>query len=773
MLVKNKKIQGEEQNWCLVLNPLRSELDKKKLAVKITQVFSLSSEETSDLMANTPIILLDNLTREIASKLKEYFFSTGADMLLTNDTLQKRKCYRTVWPEAPNLSFLLSWRSFGEKNIPSTPALGMDDSMEEMRAFLSEKELPQESRAVSQDSFPGKERNRLLEEVERWRKECLSSQEESRRLKEEIEKGKSKMVPAQDYIPAAEFEQQLKEKDKEIKELRLLYSNAQEKNEMLKEEFRESRTLYEDKLSFTIRENEQWKKKIQELNAALQNFQQNLQKEKQVAAELSARKEVEIKRLKEDYEDSGRLLRESLTRAMTDLEQTKHQARQALEKARILETAKETLEEKINEQAEQLLQAGEKSQGLVRQEQEFEDRLNHEKSLREKVENRKTELEQNEQRLTYELETVSEEARRREARELDLEKEIKELQLLYSNAQKKNEMLKEEYRQSRALYEEKLEFIIRENDQGKSKIQELNASLQNFQQALQKEKQATAEFSSRKEMEIKRLKEDYENSSFLLRESLSRSMAEIEQAKHPVRQALEKVRILETAKETLEEKINELTKQLLQAGEKFQALVRQGQEFEGRLNHEKSLREKVEKRKAELEQNEQRLTRELETVSEEAQRRETRELGLEKEMAQIHTACENQEKIIQEHRELLETRDRELESLRHRLRDAQQHWEQREAVQRRTHLANQLVEKENQLKKMVQDQEKIENEIRAREESMRKVLAEQETLEKEIIEAKQSQRHLTEQAKRDRTVKLKTIGIKDPIELETAPQEAE
>ncbi len=553
MLVRNKKIQGEEQNWCLILNPLRSEIDKKRLAVKIAQVFSLSPEETSDLVANTPIILLDNLTREIASKLKEYFHPTGADMLLTNDTLQKRKCYRTVWPESPNLSFLIDRRLFEEKNNPG-PALGTENPVEEMR-------LP----AFSQNSFPDKERSRLLEEAESWKKECLSSQEESRRLKEEIEKKMSKMVPAQDYVPAAEFEQQLREKDKEIKELRLLYSNAQEKNEMLKEEFRESRTLYEEKLSFVIRENEQWKKKIQELNTALQNFQQTLQKEKQVAAELSARKEVEIKRLNEDYENSSRLLRESLTRAMADLEQTKHQARQALERARILETAKENLEEKINEQTDQLAQTGEKSQAFARQVQELEVRLLQGKNIREKAESRIAEMEQNLQSLKLEMETASEEIRRKESRELDLEKEV----------------------------------------------------------------------------------------------------------------------------------------------------------------------------------------------------------------IQMHTACEDQQKTIQGHRELLESRERELESLRRQLRDVHQHWEQREAVQRRTQIANQLGEKENLLKKMVQDQERIENEIRSREEAMRKILAEQETLEKEIIEAKQAQRHLAEQAKRDRTVKIKPFVNKDPSELETAPQEAE
>ena len=109
MLLGNKKKQGEEQNWCIVLNPLRNEIDKKRVARAISDVFSLSTEEAVDLVSNTPIILLDNLTRNVAAKVKEYFRSAGAEIVLTNDIFYKRKCYRTVWPEPPNLSFLHNW----------------------------------------------------------------------------------------------------------------------------------------------------------------------------------------------------------------------------------------------------------------------------------------------------------------------------------------------------------------------------------------------------------------------------------------------------------------------------------------------------------------------------------------------------------------------------------------------------------------------------------------------------------------------------------------
>src|SRR5687767_8826326 len=99
MLLRNRKTQKDEQNWCIILSPLRNEIDKKKVSQKITEVFSLTPDEATDLVANTPIILLDNLSHSIATKLRDFFKTAGADLVLTNDVFQKRKCYRTVWPE--------------------------------------------------------------------------------------------------------------------------------------------------------------------------------------------------------------------------------------------------------------------------------------------------------------------------------------------------------------------------------------------------------------------------------------------------------------------------------------------------------------------------------------------------------------------------------------------------------------------------------------------------------------------------------------------------
>ena len=103
----------------------------------------------------------------------------------------------------------------------------------------------------------------------------------------------------------------------------------------------------------------------------------------------------------------------------------------------------------------------------------------------------------------------------------------------------------------------------------------------------------------------------------------------------------------------------------------------------------------------------------------------------------------------------LEVRERELEFARRQLRDMTAQMEQRESIQKKTQLVNQLVEKEGRLKNLVKEQERMETEIREREEAMRRILTEQEAIEKEIIEGKQAQRHLLEQSKKERFPRVK------------------
>ena len=101
-MLLGKKTNNERLNdWCVILNPIESELNKAEAVEKIVEIFPISIEEASQLVERTPIILLENISYEKAKQIKDFFISINAEILLTNDEFLRRKCYRTVWPSDP------------------------------------------------------------------------------------------------------------------------------------------------------------------------------------------------------------------------------------------------------------------------------------------------------------------------------------------------------------------------------------------------------------------------------------------------------------------------------------------------------------------------------------------------------------------------------------------------------------------------------------------------------------------------------------------------
>ena len=91
----------------------------------------------------------------------------------------------------------------------------------------------------------------------------------------------------------------------------------------------------------------------------------------------------------------------------------------------------------------------------------------------------------------------------------------------------------------------------------------------------------------------------------------------------------------------------------------------------------------------------------------------------------------------------------DLENARKQIDELHAELDQREVVQKKAQIHEQLAAREMRLKYVVKHQEKIESEIREREEEMRRLLEEQETIEREMIEAKQVHRNLAEKSKRE------------------------
>ncbi|GEM_PF-1465417 len=106
MITHKKSPLEADKSWSLILAPVRGELAKSQTTDKLSQFFSISEEESSQLVESAPVILLEDMPYETAQKAKHYLDESGVEIILTNNPLQKRKCFKTVWPEEPRLNFV-------------------------------------------------------------------------------------------------------------------------------------------------------------------------------------------------------------------------------------------------------------------------------------------------------------------------------------------------------------------------------------------------------------------------------------------------------------------------------------------------------------------------------------------------------------------------------------------------------------------------------------------------------------------------------------------
>ncbi|MDP3919515.1 MAG: hypothetical protein Q8R76_01730 [Candidatus Omnitrophota bacterium] len=421
MLLGNKKTQREEQNWCIVLSPLRNEIDKKRVSRKISGVFSLSAEEATDLVSNTPIILLDNLTRSVAVEIKEYFRSAGAEMILTNDVFLKRKCYRTVWPEPPNLSFLnqKSQETSGLQRPPveAEEVLNPEDALAQIRTLSAEAPRKPEATPIPQSyGMRDSERQDLLEEADRWRRECTARRVEIEKLQHQLEQATKQLSIQQ--LPSLDQTATLKEREKEIADMRGLLTSSQEKYDALREEYRETRALLEEKVAGANEDKDRESRTTRDLMRKWESSRDMVRDvEVKIAESESARVEL-----------------------MNSLAELQGRIDQAEEKINILERAKESLERALNEQTELASSWRERFEGLNGK---F-DSLN---------------AEQNEERLRREDELVK-------IREIELEKD--DLSNKLADSQRRYDDVEMKLRESQNT----VDHLLREKEEQESLAQE-------------------------------------------------------------------------------------------------------------------------------------------------------------------------------------------------------------------------------------------------------------------------------------------------------------
>lgn len=203
-LLTRKPKMDTQAEWAIVLDRLPNETTKPAAVDLIVKTFPLSAEEARDLVESTPIVLLDQLPLEVAEQIKKFFSASQVPCTVTRDAFAKRKCFRAIWPEQPNLSSILSKTSMIPGGFSSsiedeevlTPKLNQPGEQHILNDDISNDEKEPEDKIVlggdEKDQLKEltmelqQENESLRERIERMRKDV--QQEDALRFNREIEK---------------------------------------------------------------------------------------------------------------------------------------------------------------------------------------------------------------------------------------------------------------------------------------------------------------------------------------------------------------------------------------------------------------------------------------------------------------------------------------------------------------------------------------------------------------------------------------------------------
>lgn len=346
MLTGTKKVQLVGQDWFVVLNPLKSELERNKIAREIANAFRLPVDEALDLVQNTPIILMDNLLYATALQVKQYFRSSQTDIVVSNDSFLKRRCYRTVWPTPPSLAFLHQVgtpTALSQKN--ETEKLDHGEAIQEIRSWVQSEGGASEqgdTRGPAKNSM-GNQNNRhfrsiLEEEREKLLKESVGLKESGSQLRKALEKAQADASEKERALQASEAGK--KQKEKEAQELQALVSHAEEKYELLREEFRQTRQYFEGKLGAEDHKAEEWLKQIEERDLT----HKELLQEKQALLKSFHAVKNDFQRAKDEQEQARREWESQAAQFRRELENQKTLAEGLHAKIKNLEEGKKIVQ---------------------------------------------------------------------------------------------------------------------------------------------------------------------------------------------------------------------------------------------------------------------------------------------------------------------------------------------------------------------------------------------------------------------------------------------
>jgi tropomyosin-2 len=475
MLTGTKKVQQGGQDWFVVLNPLQSELERNKIAREIAKAFRLPVDEALALVQNTPIILMDNLLYATALQVKQYFRNAQTDIVISNDGFLKRRCYRTVWPTPPNLAFLEQVESpaaFSKKN--ETERLDHSEAIQEIRSWVQAEGVSSErgDRAPLGNGMAHQNgrhfRSILEEEREKLLKESMGLKESVSQLRKALEKAQAEVLEKERIVKASEVA--TKQKEKEAQELQALVNHAEEKYELLREEFRHTRQYFEEKLGSDDHKTEELLKQIEERDLT----HKELLQEKQMILKSFHAVKNDLQRAKDEQEQARREWESQTAQLRRELENQK--------------TVMEGLHAKIKnlEEGKKIVQSSE-----TRLIQELEIQTQQAKRWEQKSSEFEREIRQI--RGSFEDQQKSWQVRlaQLEAREMDLENARKQIRQLYAELdQRETVQKKAQFHEQLVSKEARLKQVVKQQEKIESEIRDREEDMRKLlaeQEAIERE----------------------------------------------------------------------------------------------------------------------------------------------------------------------------------------------------------------------------------------------------------------------------------------------
>lgn len=457
MLTGTKKVQPGGQDWFVVLNPLKSEIERNKIAREIAKAFRLPEDEAFDLVQNTPIILMDNLLYATALQVKQHFQSAQTDIVVSNDGFLKRRCYRTVWPTPPSLAFLRQANPVTESpKRDQASKFEHSEAIQEIRSWVQTEGVASErgDRSPVKNGMPNQNgrhfRSILEEERETLLKENVGLKESLGQLRKALEKAQQEAAEKDQAAKSSDAE--VRHREKEIQELQNSINHAEEKYELLREEFRQTRQYFEEKLGSEDHKAEELLKQIEERDLTHKEMLQ----EKQALLKSFHSVKNDLQRTRDEQEQARREWESQASQFQRELDSQKtvvdglHAKIKNLEEGkRIVQSSETRLIQELELQAQQAKRWEQKSS-------EFE------KEIRQ-------------MRTAFEDQQKSWQVRlaQLEAREMDLENARKQIRQLHAELDQRETLQKKtQFHEQLVTREARLKQIVKQQEKIESEIRE-------------------------------------------------------------------------------------------------------------------------------------------------------------------------------------------------------------------------------------------------------------------------------------------------------------